>query len=104
MLIGRFAQASGLGHQVAAELPMSGNHANRSQGGRGPAREPRSQLLLALWGAGLVLFNFPMLIVWDSDMTVLGLPLLPVALFGIWAALIGVLAWASERPRHTPGP
>ncbi|WP_258604477.1 hypothetical protein [Mesorhizobium sp. AR10] len=46
----------------------------------------------------MVLFNFPMLIVWDRDLTVLGLPLLPVALFGIWAALIGVLAWASERP------
>ena len=55
-------------------------------------------MLLALWGAGLVLFNFPMLIVWDRDATVLGLPLLPVALFVIWAALIGVLAWASERP------
>ena len=66
----------------------------------GSPRGPRSQLLLALWGAGLVLFNFPMLIVWDRDMTVLGLPLLPVALFGIWAALIGVLAWASERERR----
>ena len=55
-------------------------------------------MLIALWGAGLVLFNFPMLIVWDRDATVLGLPLLPVALFVIWAALIGVLAWVSERP------
>ena len=27
------------------------------------------------------LFNFPLLIVWDRDATVLGLPLLPVALF-----------------------
>ncbi|WP_208113904.1 hypothetical protein [Phyllobacterium brassicacearum] len=62
------------------------------------------QLLLAIWGAALVLFNFPMLIVWDRDMMLFGLPLLPVALFGIWAALIGVLAWASERIRHTPGP
>ena len=66
--------------------------------GRDPARGPRPQVLIALWGAGLVLFNFPMLIVWDRDATVLGLPLLPVALFVIWAALIGVLAWVSERP------
>jgi hypothetical protein len=65
---------------------------------RGPARGPRPQVLIALWGAGLVLFNFPMLTVWDRDATVLGLPLLPVALFVIWAALIGVLAWVSERP------
>ena len=53
-------------------------------------------MLLALCGAGLVLFNFPMLIVWDREATVFGLPLLPVALFAIWAALIGLLAWASE--------
>jgi hypothetical protein len=59
-------------------------------------------MLIALWGAGLILFNFPMLIVWDRDATVLGLPLLPVALFVIWAALIGVLAWASERPSEEP--
>ena len=60
-------------------------------------RGPRPQLLIALWGAGVVLFNFPLLIVWDRDTTVLGLPLLPVALFAIWAALIAVLAWASQE-------
>ena len=75
---------------------MSGRHQDRIRAGRGPARWPRAQLLLSLWGAGLVLFNFPMLIVWDRDITVFGLPLLPVALFSIWAALIGLLAWASE--------
>jgi hypothetical protein len=58
---------------------------------------PRHEILLALCCAGLVLFNFPMLILWDRDSTVFGLPSLPVALFAIWAALIGVLAWASER-------
>jgi hypothetical protein len=83
---------------------MSGRHASPSHGCRGPARGPRLQLLLAFWGAGLVLFNFPMLIIWDRDIMVFGLPLLPVALFGIWAALIGVLVWASECPRRTPGP
>jgi hypothetical protein len=62
------------------------------QGG-GPGRG----VLLALWGAALILLNFPMLIVWDQPVTVLGLPLLPVALFAIWGGLIGALAWASER-------
>jgi hypothetical protein len=62
-----------------------------------PAKEPRRGILLALCAAGLVLFNFPMLILWDRDTTVFGLPLLPVALFAIWAGLIGALAWASER-------
>ena len=63
---------------------------------RRPGGGPRPQLLLALCGAGLVLFNFPMLIVWDAGTTVFGLPLMPVALFAIWAGLIGLLAWASE--------
>jgi hypothetical protein len=54
-------------------------------------------VLLALFAAGMVLFNFPLLIIFDRDTTVLGLPLLPVALFAIWALLIGVLAWAIER-------
>lgn len=34
---------------------------------------------------------------WIRDVTVAGLPLLPVALFAIWAALIGLLAWTLER-------
>jgi len=58
---------------------------------------PRREILLALCAAGLVLFNFPMLILWDRDTTVFGLPLLPMALFAIWAGLIVALAWASER-------
>ena len=60
-------------------------------------RGPNPQLLIALWGAGMILFNFPMLIVFGRDVTVLGLPLLPMAIFLIWAALIGVLAWVVER-------
>jgi hypothetical protein len=59
-------------------------------------------LLLALWGAGLILFNFPMLIIFDRDTTLFGLPLLPVALFVIWALLIGALAWLLERGARRP--
>jgi hypothetical protein len=60
-------------------------------------RGPRAQALIALCLAGVVLFNFPLLAVWGQDATVFGLPLLPVALFGIWAGLIAILAWVSER-------
>ncbi len=63
---------------------------------------PSPQLLLALWGAAVILFNFPILIVFDRDATVFGLPLLPVALFAIWVALIGALAWAMERRPPEP--
>jgi hypothetical protein len=54
------------------------------------------QRLLALFGAGVLLFNFPLLQLWLAEHTVFGLPLLPVALFGAWALLIGLLAWLLE--------
>lgn len=63
---------------------------------------PRPEVLLALCGAGFLLFNFPLLLIWDQPLTVLGLPLLPVALFVIWAGLIAALAWVSA-PRAGRG-
>lgn len=60
-------------------------------------RGPGAQPLISLWVAGLVLFNFPMLIIFDSDATLLGLPLLTAALFAIWALLIAALAWLMEH-------
>ena len=57
----------------------------------------RSQRLLALFCAGLALFNFPLLALWDRDVTVLGVPLFPAALFMVWAVLIALLALIVER-------
>ena len=54
------------------------------------------QRLLALFGAGVLLFNFPLLKLWLSDSTAFGLPLLPVALFFAWALLIVLLALLME--------
>ena len=94
----RQALKDSLGDRAAVQaMARPALPARRAVSRRDPAGRPRAQLLLALCGAGLVLFNFPMLIVWDQDATVFGLPLLPVALFAIWAGLIAVLAWASER-------
>lgn len=59
--------------------------------------ERRLQRLLALFAAGWLLFDFPLMSLWVRDTTVAGLPFLPVALFAIWAALIGLLAWTLER-------
>lgn len=56
-----------------------------------------SQRLVALFVAGWLLLNFPLLGLWDRDATVLGLPLFPAALFGMWLLLIVVLAWLMER-------
>lgn len=58
-----------------------------------------SQRLLALLAAALALLNFPLLSLWDHDALVWGLPLFPLALFGLWAALLVLLAWLCEGPR-----
>lgn len=56
----------------------------------------RVQRLFALFVAGWLLLNFPLLTLWDRDLTVWGVPLMPAALFGGWALLIGAAAWISE--------
>jgi hypothetical protein len=55
------------------------------------------QRLYALFGAGLLLFNFPLLALWNHDAFVFGLPLFPAALFTLWATLVAALAWLTER-------
>ena len=60
-----------------------------------------AQRLLALFAGGWLLFNFPLLGLWDQDATLWGIPLVPAALFVLWALLIAVLAWQMERPGQT---
>ena len=57
---------------------------------------PRTPRLVALFAAGWLLVNFPLLTLWDRGVTLFGLPLLPTAVFAGWAALIGVTAWLCE--------
>lgn len=56
-----------------------------------------TQRLLALFVAGGLLFNFPLLALWDRDITLWGVPLFPAALFIVWGALIALLAFIVER-------
>lgn len=58
----------------------------------------RNQRLLALFTAGWLLLNFPLLTLWDRPLAVAGIPLLPLALFIGWALLIGAAAWIAEAP------
>lgn len=66
---------------------------------------PSTQVQIALCGAGFLLLNFPLLLVWDQGLTLFGLPLLPVALFAIWAGLIAALALTGRDrgPRDRDG-
>ncbi len=61
-----------------------------------------TQRLLALFAAGMLLLNFPLLRLWlgadaGSGGSFIGLPLLPLALFVIWGLLIVALALLMER-------
>ena len=57
----------------------------------------RAQRLLALFALGWALLNFPLLGLWDRDLTVFGVPLLPVGVFVGWAVLIALMAWVVEK-------
>ncbi|MGV6873400.1 hypothetical protein ACUSIJ_12010 [Pseudochelatococcus sp. B33] len=62
-----------------------------------------TRISLVLSAIALLLLNFPLILIWDRDIAVAGLPLLPVALFGIWAALIVLVAVMGEaRPPRRP--
>lgn len=54
------------------------------------------QRLVALFCGALLLLNYPLLALWDREATIGGLPLFPLALFGLWAVLIAALAWLLE--------
>jgi hypothetical protein len=55
-----------------------------------------AQRLLALFFLVCVVFNFPLLGLWDHDAMWLGLPVFPAALFALWLVLIAALAWLME--------
>ncbi|MEN9631455.1 MAG: hypothetical protein RJA10_4683 [Pseudomonadota bacterium] len=57
-------------------------------------RSPVAHRLLALFVAGWLVFDFPLLQLWAQR---------PWALFVPWAALIVVLAWVMEREGRDDG-
>lgn len=56
----------------------------------------RSVRLLAVAGLALVLFNYPMLAVFDKPVLVAGVPLLWAYLFIAWALVIALVGWISR--------
>ena len=57
----------------------------------------RGQRLAALCLLGLLLFNYPLLAVFNVPATLFGIPLLYAYFFIAWAALIAFMALAIER-------
>jgi hypothetical protein len=57
----------------------------------------RSARLVALAMLGSLLFNFPLLALFNRPGTVAGIPVLYAWIFGAWIALIALMAIAVER-------
>jgi len=68
----------------------------RSEGEGGLVNERKGQRFIALCMLGMVLFNFPVLALFNVAGTVLGVPVLYAYLFAAWAAMIAVMALLAE--------
>jgi hypothetical protein len=60
------------------------------------------QRQLLLFAAGVLLLTDPVLSIFRRDAFVGEIPVLVVALFGVWAVLIAGAAWLMERPATRP--
>jgi len=52
--------------------------------------------MVAVAALAVLLFDFPLLALFDVDVKVLGVPLLWVYLFVVWAVVIAVVAWVAR--------
>lgn len=59
--------------------------------------EFRGQRLAALCLLGLVLFNYPLLAVFNVQATLFGIPVLYAYFFLAWGALVALMAFVIER-------
>jgi hypothetical protein len=57
----------------------------------------KGQRLVGIFLLGCLLFNYPMLALFNVRVTLLGVPLLYAYLFGAWAVLIALVAAIVER-------
>ncbi len=55
------------------------------------------QRLVAIFLLGCVLFNYPVLFLFNKPSEVFDIPLLYAYLFAVWALLIGLMAYVIER-------
>ena len=58
--------------------------------------ESKTQRLVALSVLGVVLFNYPMLALFNVAATAFGIPILYVYIFSAWSLLIACMAYVVE--------
>ena len=61
-----------------------------------PDPQPKAARFIALCMLGVVLFNFPVLALFNVGATLFGVPVLYVYIFAAWAALIALMALVAE--------
>jgi hypothetical protein len=61
------------------------------------AMSRRGPRLAALFALGCLLFNYPLLAVFDRPVLVAGIPVVYAYLFGAWGLLIALAAWVVRR-------
>ncbi len=59
----------------------------------------KSQRLVVVFLLGALLFNYPLLALFNRTASVAGIPVLYLYIFGAWALLIGLAALVVERSR-----
>lgn len=57
----------------------------------------KGQRLAALFLLGNILFNYPLLALFNQPATIAGIPLLYLYVFGAWGLLIALLAFTVEK-------
>ena len=73
-----------------------------------PTDKPRSrrERLIALTLFGLLALNYPLLQLFDTAATWIGIPVILLYLLGVWGVLIMVTAWilepGADRPPERP--
>jgi len=61
--------------------------------------ESKGQRFVALCMLGMLLFNYPILALFNVSGVLFGVPVLYVYMFVAWAALIALMAWIAESGR-----
>jgi hypothetical protein len=64
----------------------------------------RRDLLAVCFALGSALLVWPLLSIPNRPVLLLGVPVLVLYLFGVWAAIVAVLAWAARRPGGEDAP
>ena len=57
----------------------------------------KGQRLVALFLLGNLLFNYPLMALFNQPRLILDIPLLYLYVFGAWTLLIALLAWVVEK-------